>query len=170
MSLINFMVQRSRSQSCQEILTGLFIHQPTVSYMSSWKSSKEGDLPFASWKRGRFCVKPFRDIISTVSIQVPAEMLKRMKYLNSSYNAKTFYFCTWRTLCWLCNAFSLENSIRFTLFKEKIIGRRWGPKRGSFPLLGGRWMFGREMGSKRGSLPPKVLNNFLIMRSVSLRY
>ena len=39
------------------------------------------------------------------------------------------------------------------LFKEKIIGRWRGPKRGKFRLLGGRWIFRREMGSKRGSLP-----------------
>ena len=36
-----------------------------------------------------------------------------------------------------------------------MISRKWGLKRGRFPLLGGRWMFRREMGSKRGSLPPK---------------
>ena len=36
-----------------------------------------------------------------------------------------------------------------------MIGRRSGPKRGSFPLLGGRCMLRREMGSERGSLPPK---------------
>ena len=40
-------------------------------------------------------------------------------------------------------------------FKEKMIGRKWGSKRGRFPILGGRWMFRREMGSKRGSLPPE---------------
>ena len=65
------------------------------------------------------------------------------------------YYCTLLMLCWLSNAFSWQNSIQFTLFKEKMIGRKWGSKRGRFPFLGGRWMFRREMGSKRGSLPPK---------------
>ena len=31
-------------------------------YMSSWKSSKEGDLPLCILQKGRFYVKPFRDI------------------------------------------------------------------------------------------------------------
>ena len=116
---------------------------------------------FASWKRWRFCAKPFRDIyfvhqrsnsgwnFENVEIFPPLNSLKLFIW------CKILYFCTWWTLCWLSNAFSLENSIQFPLFKEKIIGRRWGPKRGSFPLLGWRWMFRREMGSKRGSLPPK---------------
>ena len=58
-------------------------------------------------------------------------------------------------LCWLSNAFLLQNSIQSTIFKEKIIDRKWGSKRGKFPLLGGRWMFRREMGSKRGTFTPK---------------
>ena len=67
----------------------------------------------------------------------------------------TCYYCTLWILCWLSNAFSLQNSIQFTISKEKMIGRKWGSKRGRFSFLGGRWMFRREMGSKRGSLPPK---------------
>ena len=67
----------------------------------------------------------------------------------------TFYYCTLRILCWLSNVFSLQNSIQFTLLKEKMIGRKWCSKRGRLPFPGGRWMFRREMGSKRGSLPPK---------------
>ena len=74
---------------------------------------------------------------------------------NSSYDAKTFHNCTLRTLCWLSNTFSLENSIEFPLFNGNMIDRRWFPKRGRFPILGGRCMFRREMRSKRGSLPPK---------------
>ena len=66
----------------------------------------------------------------------------------------TFYYHTLWILFWLNSAFSLQNSIQFILFKEKMIGRKWDSKR-RFPLLGGRWMFRRKMGSKRGSLPPK---------------
>ena len=36
----------------------------------------------------------------------------------------TFCHCTLLTLCWLNNSFSLENSIQFTLFNEKMISRR----------------------------------------------
>ena len=116
---------------------------------------------FASCQRGRFYAKQFCGIKF------------EQKHSNSSWNFEndeifppynalklfiwciTFYHCTWWILCWLSNAFSLQNSIHFSLFKEKMIGRKWGSKRGRFPILGGRWMFRREMGSKRGSLPPK---------------
>ena len=116
---------------------------------------------FASCQRGRFYAKPFCDINFVY------------QHLNSGWNLKndeifltylglklfiwciTFYHCTWWILCWLSNVFSLQNSILFILFKEKIISRKWGSKRGRFQFLGGRWMFRREMGSKRGSLPPK---------------
>ena len=57
----------------------------------------------------------------------------------------TFYYCTLLILCWLSISFSLQNSILFTLFEEKRIGRIWGLKRGRFILLG------REMGQKRES-------------------
>ena len=69
---------------------------------------------------------------------------------------KTLYFCTWWTLSWLSNAFSLENSIQFLLLKEKIMVKGEA-QRGSFPLLGGRWMFSREMGLKRGRLDMYVV-------------
>ena len=116
---------------------------------------------FASCQRGRFCAQPFRDInfvhqysnsgwnFENDEIFLPYNGLKLIIW------CITFYYCTWWILCWLSNVFSLLNSIQFTLFMEKMIGRKWGPKRGRFPLLGGRWMFRREMGSKRGSLPPK---------------
>ena len=57
-------------------------------------------------------------------------------------------FLTWQ--CIFIAKFDTNHS-----FKEKMIGKIWGSKRGRFPILGGRWMFRREMGSKRGSLPPK---------------
>ena len=43
----------------------------------------------------------------------------------------------WWILCWLSNSFSLQNSIQFILFEEKMIGRKWGSKRGRSPFLGG---------------------------------
>ena len=116
---------------------------------------------FSSCQRGRFCEKPIRAInfvyqhsnsgwnFENDEIFTPYNGLKLMIW------CITFYYCTFWTLCWLSNAFSLQNSIQFTLFNEKMIGWWWGPKRGRFPLLVGRWMFRREMGSKRGSLPPK---------------
>ena len=128
--------------------------------MSSWKCSKEGDLPL--------CILPKREILrKTISRHFVHQ------HSNSSWNFENdeifppfngskliiwcikFYYCPLWILCWLGNAFSLQNSIKFTLFKEKIYGRKWGSKRGRFLLLGGRWIFRREMRSKRGSLPPK---------------
>ena len=130
--------------------------------MSSWRSSKEGDLPLCILeKREIFARNHSATFISSINVQIAAEILKMMRYSLlwkaeiSSYDAKSLYFCTWRTPCWLINAFSLKNSTKFLLVKEKIIGRWRRPKRGRFPLLGGRWMLRREMGSKRGSLPPK---------------
>ena len=116
---------------------------------------------FATCQRGRFCAKPFRNIYFVYQQSKSGwnfendEIFPPLNDLKLSIWYITFCHCTWWTLCWLSNAFSLENSIHFTLFKEKMKGRRWGPKRGSFPFLGGRWMLRREMGSKRGSLPPK---------------
>ena len=116
---------------------------------------------FASYQRGRFCGKPFCDInfvhqhsnygwnFENDEIFPPYNGLKPIIW------CITCYYCTLWILCWLSNAFSLQNSIQFTLFTEKMIGRKWGSKRGRFPLLGGRWMFGREMGSKRRSLSLK---------------
>ena len=134
---------------------------PFKSYMSSWKSSKEGDLPLCILPRREICVKPFCDInfvhqhsnfgwnFENDEILPPYNGLKLIIW------CITCYYCTLWILYWLSNAFSLQNSIQFILFKEKMIGRKWGSKRGRFPLLGGKWMFRREMGSKRGSLPPK---------------
>ena len=116
---------------------------------------------FASYQRGRFCANPFHDInflhqhsnsgwnFENDEIFPPYNCLKLIIW------CRTFYYYALWILCWLSNAFSLKNSIQCTLLKEKMIGRKWGSKRGRFPLLGGRWMFRREMGSKRGSLPPK---------------
>ena len=116
---------------------------------------------FASCQRGRFCAIPLRDINSVHQhsnfswhfendeIFPPYNGLKLIIW------CITFYYCTLWILCLLSNAFPLPNSMKFTLFKQKMMGRKWGSKRGRFPLLGGRWMFRREMGSKRGSLPPK---------------
>ena len=124
-----------------------------------FKSMQKKEISlFASWscQRGRFCAKPFRNITCTC--------VNQHSILNSE-NDKIFppydiglkliiwciaiYYCTLWILCWLSNAFSLQNSIHFTLFKEKMKGRKWGSKRERFPLLGWRWMFKREMGSKR---------------------
>ena len=116
---------------------------------------------FASYQRGGYCAKPFRDMnfvyqhsnfdwnFENDEIFFPYNGLKLFIW------CITFYNCIWWILCWLNNAFSLQNSIQFILFDEKMIGRRWGSKRGRFPFLGGRCMSRREMGSKRGSLPPK---------------
>ena len=125
------------------------------------KLQKREIFLFASCKRGRFCTKPFRDI-NFVHQHPNSGWNIRNDEIFPPYNGLkliiwciTIYFCTLWILCWLNNALSLQNSIQFTLLKEKMIGRKWGSKRGRFPLLGGRWMFRREMESKRGSLPPK---------------
>ena len=188
--------------------------------MSSWKSSKEGDLPLCILQKREICAKPLHDInfvhqysnsgwnfendeifpsynslkliiwcrtflcrlrsiathrdhfvrrpsvclsvrLSVCPSVTPAELCFAGDTCIPRNAATILYYCTLWILCWLSNAFSLQNSIQYTLFKEKMIGRKWGSKRGMrlkrgrFPLPGGRWMFRREMGSKRGSLPPK---------------
>ena len=126
-----------------------------------WKVKKREISLFASCQRGRFYVEPFRDInfvyyhsnsgwnFENDEIFLPCNGLKLFIW------CITFYHCTWWILSWLSNAFSLQNSIQFIFFEEKMIGRKWGSKRGRFPFLGGRCLLRREMGSKRGSLPPK---------------
>ena len=136
--------------------------------MSSWRSSKEGDLPLCILEKREILRETIlRPLITSNNVQIPAEILKMMRYslfwmaYNSLYNAKTLYFYTLWTFLYFVDilltyqCFFIGNSIQFLLCKEKIIGRWRGPKRGRFPLLGGRWLFRREMGSKRGSLPPK---------------
>ena len=108
-------------------------------YMSSWKSSKEGDLPL--------CILPKREILpetlpqhlfcpgisnsSWIFFNMGTYSLFLVAY-NSLYDAKIFLHCAWWTLCWLNNAFLLENSRKFTLFNGKMICRRWGQKEGVF--------------------------------------
>ena len=122
-------------------------------YMSSWKSSKEGDRPLCIAKEGDFARNPFCDI-NFVHQHSNSGWYFENDEIFPPYNGLqliiwciTYYYCTLWILCWLSNAFSWQNSIQFTLFKEKMIGRKWGSKRGRFPFLGGRWMFRREMGS-----------------------
>ena len=126
-----------------------------------WKVQKREISLFATCQRGRFCAKPFRDInfiyqhsnsgwnFENDEIFPPYNGLKRIIWC-ITFNCYTLWI-----LCWLSNAFSLQIQYNSLFFKEKMIGRRWGSKRGRFSLLGGRWIFRREMGSKRGSLPPK---------------
>ena len=136
-----------------------FRSQIKLTYMSSWKSSKEGDFPLcALCQRGSFYVKPFCDI-NFVYQHSNSGWIFEYDEIFLPYNGLklfiwciTFNHCSWWILCWLSNAFSLQNSIQFILFEEKMIGRKWGSKRGRFPFLGGRCMFRREMESKRGSL------------------
>ena len=103
----------------------------------------------ASCQRGRFCAKPFRNItcVNQHSNCENDKIFPPYDGLKLDIWCIAIYYCTLWILCWL--ALSLQNSIHFTLFKEKMKGRKWGSKRGRFPLLGGRWMFRREMGSKR---------------------
>ena len=116
---------------------------------------------FASCRRGRFYAKPFRDINFVYHYSNSGwnfendEIFLPYNGLKLFISCITFYHCTWWILYWLSNVFLLQNSIQFILFKEKMIGRKWGWKRGRFPFLGGRFVSRREMGSKRGSLPPK---------------
>ena len=116
---------------------------------------------FASCQRGRFCAKTFRDINFVYQHSNSGWNFENDEIFPPYYGIKLiiwcipFYHCTWWILCWLSNAFSWQNSIQFILFEDKMIGRKWGSKRGRFPFLGGRCMLRREMGSKRGSLPPK---------------
>ena len=123
------------------------------------EKSKRGRSPSLHLaKEGDFARNHSATLILSIIIRIPAEILKMKRYYNGLKLiiwCITFYYFTLWILCWLSNAFSWQNSIQFLIFKEKMIGRKWGPKRGRFPLLGGRWMFRREMGSKRGSLPPK---------------
>ena len=97
---------------------------------------KRGRWP-SCW-RGRFCAKPFRNInfvhqhsnfsrnFGNDEIFPPYNGLKLIIW------CITFYYCTLWILCWLTNALSLQNSIQFTLLKEKMIGKKWGSKRGRF--------------------------------------
>ena len=116
---------------------------------------------FASCKRGRFYAKQFRDLNFVYQHSNSGWNFEKDEIFPPYNDLKLFiwripfHHCTWLILYWLSNAFSLQNSIQFTHFKEKMIGRKSGWKRGRFPIPGGRWMFRGEMGSKRGSLPPK---------------
>ena len=119
-----------------------FRSQIKLTYMSSWKSSKEGDFPLcALCQRGSFYVKPFCDI-NFVYQHSNSGWIFEYDEIFLPYNGLklfiwciTFNHCSWWILCWLSNAFSLQNSIQFILFEEKMIGRKWGSKRGRFPFL-----------------------------------
>ena len=81
---------------------------------------------FASCQRGRFCAKPFCNINYCPStFKFRTEILKMMRYFLLIMALKliiwciTFYYCTLWILCWLSNAFSLQNSIQFTLLRRK---------------------------------------------------
>ena len=67
----------------------------------------------------------------------------------------TFYYCTLWILCWLSNAFTLQNSIWFTLFKKKMIGGKWGSKKGDSHLKEGDECSGGRWGQKEGISLPK---------------
>ena len=90
-----------RSESTLSITTKSL--KMEIPYMSSCKSSKEGDFPL--------CILPKREILRETILWhlfLPATFkLKTMRYclrkmvLNSPYDAKALYFCTLWSLCWL---------------------------------------------------------------------
>ena len=112
---------------------------------------------FASWKRGRFREKPFRDIYFVHQRSISSWNFENDELLPPLNGLKLFKWCKNIVFLYFVNTLltkqciCIGNSIQFILLWRKIIWRRWGPKRGSFPLLGGRWVFRREMGSKRVS-------------------
>ena len=135
------------------------MYPPTYFKLEKFKRGRSPSLHLA--KEGNFYAKSFRNI-NFVNQHSNSSWNFENDEIFLPYNSPklfiwciTFYHCTWWILCWLSNAFSLQNSLQFVLFEEKMIGRKWGSKRGRFPFLGGRCMFRSEMGSKRGSLPPK---------------
>ena len=114
----------------------MYIYMRKIAYMSSWKSSKEGDQHLKFWYDEMFL--PYND-------------LKLLLYI-------TFYHCTWWIPCWLSNVFlcKIQYCNNSFFFWEKSIIRKWGSKRGRFPFLGTEvYVLRREIGSKRGSLPPE---------------
>ena len=91
----------------------------------------------ASCQRGRFWVKPFREIyfvrqhsnsgwnFEHVQIFAPFNCLKFFIW------CIIFYHWTW----WIKQCLFIEKFNIIYSFNEKMVGRRWGPKRGIFPLL-----------------------------------
>ena len=85
------------------------------------------------------CILPKREIlrethsatlILSINIQIPADILKMMRYsllivaYNSSYDASHVIIVLCGYFADLVMHFSWQNSIQFTLFKEKKIGRK----------------------------------------------
>ena len=135
--------------------------------MSSCRSSKEGDLPL--------CILKKREILrETISRHLfrPSTFKFRLKFwkwwdIPSFEWLKTLHMPQNLVFLYLVDTLLTKQCIfigkfnTISSFNEKIIGTRWGQKRGSFPVLGGGgWMFRREMGSKRGSLPPKEVMGY----------
>ena len=77
---------------------------------------------FASWERGRFCAKPFRDINFVYQHSNSGWNFENDETLPPYNGLKliiwciTFYCCTLWILCWLSNAFSLQTSVQIILF------------------------------------------------------
>ena len=132
-----------------------------VAYMSSWRSSKEGDFPLFILEKREILHKTIRPHLfrpSTFKFRLKFwndEIFPPLNGLQLFILCKNIVFLYFVDILLTNQCIFIGNSIQFLIFKEKIIGSRRGKKRGRFPLLGGRWMFRREMGSKRGSLPPK---------------
>ena len=116
---------------------------------------------FATWKRGRFCAKPICDIYLVHQRSNSGWNFENNEIFPSLNGFKLFIWCKNIVFLYLLDTLLTKHCIFIgkiniiSSFKDKIKGRRWDPKRGRFPFLGGRWMYRREMGSKRGSLPPK---------------
>ena len=79
-------------------------------------------------KEGDFTRTHSATLILSINIQIWVKILKMMIYITSLLWLKTLhniymilyiYYCTWWILCWLSNAFSLQNSIQFTLLRRK---------------------------------------------------
>ena len=83
---------------------------------------------------------------------IPSLYWLKTRYM--MHNILLLYFVD-TLLTWQCVFIAKFNTIHsFKGGNDRY--RKWGSKRGRFPLLGGRWMFKREMGSKRGSFPPRL--------------
>ena len=103
------------------------IHTCTqVSYMSSLEKFKRGRSPSLHLaKEGDFTRNHSATLILSINIQILVKIWKWWD-IPSLLWLKTlhiwcirFYHCTWWILCWISNAFSLQNSIQFTLLRRK---------------------------------------------------
>ena len=93
-----------------------FCHEGIHVKLEKFKRGRSPSLHLG--KEGGFVRNRFVTFISPINIQIPAEILENDEIVPPLNDLKLFMWykniiCyTWWTLCWLSNAFSLENSIQ----------------------------------------------------------